>query len=82
MAGARVLCRARTWAGAAVMIRFKDGDCVWVMLRSKGSLVQWAEMASMPNLLRPYVDTPWAKRPQCDYPKKNEKVVERWVNDQ
>lgn len=79
MTGARVLCKARTWRGPAVMIRFKCGDCAWVLPNT--GHVQWAEMANMNNRLRGYVDMPWRQRPQCDYPRRG-KVVERWTSNE
>lgn len=68
MSGARVLCKARSWRGPAVMIRFKCGDCVWVLPNS--GHIQWAEMANMHNRLRPFVIMQWERLPQSDYPKR------------
>lgn len=50
------------------MIRFKCGDCVWVLPNS--GHIQWAEMANMHNRLRPFVIMQWERLPQSDYPKR------------
>jgi hypothetical protein len=68
MTGARVLCKARTWRGPAVMIRFKCGDCVWVL--PNAGRVAWAETANMPAMLRPYVPIDWHRMPSSDYPRR------------
>jgi DMSO/TMAO reductase YedYZ molybdopterin-dependent catalytic subunit len=55
--GARVLCRARTWRGTAVLVVFRGGDAAWVT--PADGHVTWAETARMPERMRPWVALTW-----------------------